>query len=170
MSFEATRPFLDLTDRAAFDPALVPERYEAVRRRRILAFVIDLVIVAFLTLLADAVILVLGVFTLGLAWLLLGSMFPAIAILYSGLALGGPAGATIGMRIAGLEMRSLSGGRVPFIVGAAHVVGLYLSISLLTPLVLAVSLFDPRKRLLQDLVLGTVIVNDSRQATGLRRI
>jgi uncharacterized RDD family membrane protein YckC len=42
-------------------------------------------------------------------------------------------------------------------------------VTVLTPLVLLVTFFDPRKRLLHDIVLGTLVVNDARQAAALRR-
>jgi uncharacterized RDD family membrane protein YckC len=151
-----------LTDRAeadSLDPALVPGRYLDVRRRRLLAFCFDFAIVSAISLAVWGMVLVLGVLTFGLAWMLLGSVFPAVAIIYNGLTLSGPHRGTIGMRAAGLEMRMWYGETVPFIVAAAHIIFFYVSISFLTPLVLAVALFDTRKRLLHDIVLGTVVVN-----------
>ncbi|MGC1558550.1 MAG: RDD family protein, partial [Bradyrhizobium sp.] len=47
-----------------------------------------------------------------------------------------------------------------FVLGAMHAVLFWLSISLLSPLVLLVGIFNSRRRLLHDFVLGTVIVNN----------
>ena len=42
-----------------------------------------------------------------------------------------------------------------------HAVLFWISVSVLTPLVLLVGLFNGRRRLLHDIVLGTVIINSS---------
>jgi hypothetical protein len=44
------------------------------------------------------------------------------------------------------------------------------SVSVLTPLVLPVCLFDARHRLLHDIVLGTVVINNPVRAAALRRV
>jgi len=134
-------------------------RYDAVRRKRIFAFIIDVVIVALLSLFAHLLIGVLGLFTFGLAWLLWGSIYPVVAILYCGLTMGGPRQATLGMAAMGLVFRVDNGMPATFVYGAAHVILFYLSVSFLTPFILLVSLFSPRKRLLHDMVLGVVIEN-----------
>lgn len=152
-------PLIDMVDDDNLDPAFAPGRYGDVRRKRVLAFCLDFAIVCAVSFAVWGVVLVLGVFTFGLAWALIGSVFPAVAIIYSGLTVSGPSRGTIGMRAAGIEMRMWHGGPVPFLVAAAHVIFFYVSVSFLTPLILAVSLFDSRKRLLHDIVLGSVVVN-----------
>jgi len=47
------------------------------------------------------------------------------------------------------------------VLGATHAVLFWVSISFLTPLVLLVGLFNGRRRLLHDIVLGTVVINSS---------
>ena len=54
----------------------------------------------------------LGVLTLGLAWLLFGLIFPAVGLGYNALTIGGPNSATIGQRMMGLEWRTWYGGKV----------------------------------------------------------
>lgn len=159
-------PLIDMTPES-LDPALAPGRYVEVRRKRVLAFCVDFAIVCLISVAAWAAVLVLGLLTFGLAWAVLGSVFPAVAIIYSGLTISGPAGGTVGMRMSGLEMRMWYGEPVSFLVAAAHVIFFYVSVSFLTPLVLVISLFDQRKRLLHDIVLGTVVVNRApRSAYG----
>ncbi len=58
-------------------------------------------------------------------------------------------------------MRTFSGTPGYFVLGAAHAVLFWASVSLLTPLVLVVGLLNGRRQLLHDLVLGTVVVNNS---------
>lgn len=145
-----------IDDRAYYDS----RRLDGVRRKRILAFLVDFLIVSLISVAAFVVVLILGVFTLGLAWLLLGSIFPIVAILYCGATMGGDRQATVGMRAAGLVMRQEDASRTNFVQGAVHVILFYLSVSLLTPLVLLVSLFNSRKRMLHDMVIGAVVENE----------
>jgi uncharacterized RDD family membrane protein YckC len=83
------------------------------------------------------------------------------AIVYYGASLGGPHSATIGMRVMDLELRTWYGAPGYFVLGAMHAVLFWVSISVLSPLVLLVGLFNGRRRLLHDIVLGTVIINSS---------
>src|ERR1700710_273649 len=95
-------------------------RLDGVRRKRIIAFLIDFTILIVLWLIACVVIGVLGVLTLGLAWLLYGAVFPVVAVLYSGMSIANR-GATPGMRAAGLTFRLETGERPGFLHGAMHV-------------------------------------------------
>jgi uncharacterized RDD family membrane protein YckC len=60
-----------------------------------------------------------------------------------------------------LELRTWYGAPSYFVLGAMHAVLFWLSISLLTPFVLLIGLFNGRRRLLHDFVLGTVVINSS---------
>jgi uncharacterized RDD family membrane protein YckC len=142
----------------AFDPAVHPELYDGVRTRRIFAFVVDAVIVFLLMIVAYVVIAVLGIFTLGLGWLLLPAVWPVVAILYAVLTVGGPASATPGMRFMGIEIRTVPGGRPDYLLALLHALGFWFSVAILTPLILVVALFTERKQLLHDLVLNTIAV------------
>ncbi len=142
----------------AYDPAVHPERYEGVRSRRIFAFLIDAAVILSLMLLASLVIAVLGVFTFGLGWFLFPAVWPVVAILYEVLTKGGPASATPGMRFVGIELRTQDGERLNYPIALLHSLGFWFSVTLLTPVILVVSLFTPRKQLLHDLLLGTVAV------------
>jgi uncharacterized RDD family membrane protein YckC len=65
------------------------------------------------------------------------------------------------MRMLDLEMRTWYGAPSYFVLGAMHAVLFWISVSVLSPLILLVGLFNGRRRLLHDIVLGTVIVNTS---------
>lgn len=145
--------------RELIDPLVDPRLFEGVLSRRVLAFCVDFAVVATLTVVASVLIFFLGIVTLGLAWLLYGGVFPAIAILYSGATLGGEQAATWGMRLTGLTARLWHGAKPGFVIAAAHVIFLYASITLLTPFILIVGLLTRRKQLLHDLVLGTLFVD-----------
>jgi len=129
-----------------------------------LAFLIDLVVLSIPVILAVMFIAVFGVVTLGLGWALFWLVSPASiiwALIYYGASLGGPHSATVGMRVMDLELRTWYGAPGYFVLGAMHAVLFYVSISVLTPLVLLVGLFNGHRRLLHDIVLGTVVINSS---------
>ena len=90
------------------------------------------------------------------------------ALLYYGMSLGGPNGATVGMRMMDIEMRTWSGERPYFILGAVHAVLYWVSVSFLSPLILLVGLFNGRRRLLHDVVLGTVFINSNVQPSTVQ--
>lgn len=151
----------------AFDPWLQPELFRGVLTRRVVAFFIDLLVLSVPVILAVIFIAVFGVVTLGLGWALFWLVSPASviwAVIYYGASLGGPHSATIGMRVMDLELRTWYGAPGYFVLGAMHAVLFWISISVLSPLVLLVGLFNARRRLLHDVVLGTVIVNNSVRA------
>lgn len=141
-----------------YDTAYPAARLDAVRRKRIMAFLIDFTLVTLLWLVACAVIFVLGIVTLGLAWLLYGAVFPIVAILYSGMAISNRS-ATPGMRALGLVFRMDTGEKPNFWQGAFHVILFYLTMSFSGGLILLVSLFNSRKRLLHDILIGATVEN-----------
>ena len=151
----------------AFDPYLEPELFRGVLTRRVIAFLIDLIVLAIPIVLAVLFIAVFGLFTLGLGWALFWLVSPGSvvwALFYYGSTLGGPHSATIGMRMMDLEFRTWYGAPGYFVLGAVSAVLFWISISMLSPLVLLVGLFNSRRRLLHDIVLGTVIINTSVRA------
>ena len=148
----------------AFDPELEPELFRGVATRRVFAFLIDLVVLSVPVILGYVFIAVFGLLTLGLGWVLFWLAWPASviwAIVYYGASLGGAHSATLGMRVMDLELRTFYGAPGYFVLGAMHAVLFWVSISFLSPLVVLVGLFNGRRRLLHDIVLGTVIINNS---------
>lgn len=155
----------------AFDPVSQPELFEGVLGRRVVAFLIDVVMIALPLALLAMFIVIFGFVTLGLGFFLFFIYGPICVIwtlLYYGLTLGSPASATIGMRVMDLEMRTWSGAPSYFLLGAVHAVIYWLSVTFLTPFVLLVALFNERKRLLHDIVLGTVVINNPARTDALR--
>src|SRR6202167_5647463 len=148
----------------AFDPWTQPELFRGVLTRRVFAFLIDLVVLSIPVILACLFIAVFGLLTLGLGWALFWLVSPASviwALIYYGACLGGPHSATLGMRVMDLELCTWYGAPGYLVLGATHAVLFWVSISVLSPLVLLVGLFNGRRRLLHDIVLGTVMINSS---------
>lgn len=151
----------------AFDPYLEPELFRGVLTRRVVAFIIDVIVLSIPVILGVVFIAVFGLVTLGLGWALFWLVSPASviwALVYYGATLGGPHSATIGMRVMDLELRTWYGAPGYFLLGAMHAVLFWISVSVLSPFVLLVGLFNSRRRLLHDFVLGTVIINNSVRA------
>jgi uncharacterized RDD family membrane protein YckC len=155
----------------AYDPAANPELFEGVLARRVLAFVIDFILIAIPVVAAAMLIFVFGIVTLGLGFALYW-LLPAAtviwALFYFGATLGGPASATPGMRVMELEMRTWYGASAYFVLGAVHAIVFWLTVSALTPLILLAAFFNERRRLLHDILLGTVVINNSARAATLR--
>jgi uncharacterized RDD family membrane protein YckC len=148
----------------AYDPYQQPELFRGVAMRRMVAFLIDLLVLSIPVILAVIFIAVFGLVTLGLGWALFWLVSPASviwAIVYYGATIGGPNSATIGMRVMDLELRTWYGAPGYFVLGAVHAVCFWISVSVLSPFVLLVGLFNGRRRLLHDFVLGTVVINTS---------
>ncbi|MEX6505238.1 RDD family protein [Jiella sp. M17.18] len=137
-----------------------PRLYSGVRSRRILAFLFDYTIVLLLMIPAAIVVFFLGILSFGLGWSLYAFLFPVVAIPYVGFTMGGAHQATPGMRFADIRIARLDGEKVDPILAVLHGVIFWAANAVLTPFVLLVGLFTPRKQLLQDLLLGTVVVRD----------
>jgi len=156
----------------AYDPIANPELFEGVLARRCIAFMVDVIIIGIPVLFAAAFIFIVGLVTLGLGWILYWLLSPAAviwAICYYGLTFGSPASATIGMRVMDIEMRTWYGAPAYFVLGAVHAVVYWVIISFLTPLILLVALFNQRRRLLHDMLVGTIVINTGTRAQALRR-
>jgi uncharacterized RDD family membrane protein YckC len=156
----------------AYNPDKQPEYFDGVLPRRIVAFLVDACIVIGPIIALALFIFVFGLLTLGLGWLLfwlLSPIFVLWALLYTGMTLGSPESATLGMRLVDLEMRTWYGGRMYFLLAAVHAIFFWVLTTTLTPLVLIVALLNGRRRLLHDFLTGTLVVNNEARAARLRR-
>lgn len=132
--------------------------YRGVRTRRIVGFLFDYALVLILCIPAFLLVTILGFLTLGLGWFLYGALVPLVAIPYVAFTLGGDAQATPGMRIAGVRLERNDGSRVDPALAVAHTILFWVGNVATSGFILLLALFTPRKQLLQDLLLGTVVV------------
>jgi uncharacterized RDD family membrane protein YckC len=156
----------------AYDPIVNPELFEGVLARRCIAFLIDVTIISVPVLFAAVFIFIFGLVTLGLGWALYWLLSPAAvvwAIAYYGFTFGSPASATIGMRVMDLEMRTWYGAPAYFVLGAVHAIVYWVTVSFLTPFILLIAFFNERKRLLHDMLVGTIVINNANRARALRQ-
>lgn len=137
------------------DPALQPEFYRDVPAKRLVAWVIDTVIVALLTALAVP-------FTAFLALLFLPLLFMAVNFLYRWATLSARS-ATWGMRFVALEFRRLDGRGFDPVTAFAHTLVYTVSIAMVLPQLVSVVMMatGTRAQGLGDRLLGTVALNQS---------
>jgi len=154
----------------AYDPVSQSEYFEGVLGRRIMAFALDFVIIIAISIAVNVLLFFAGIFTLGLAWLLFGIAFPAVALSYTAYTLSGRESATIGMRVMELQMRTWYGAPMYALLAAFHAIIFYVSVAFFTPFVLLVALFTRRKRCLHDFVAGTIVINTDIRAKSIKRI
>jgi uncharacterized RDD family membrane protein YckC len=155
----------------AYDPRTQPELFEGVLPRRVVAFFIDVLMIAVPLAFVAIFIFMFGLVTLGLGWFLFffyGPISVIWALVYYGLTFGSAGSATIGMRIVDLEMRTWYGAPCYFLLGAVHAIGYWLSVTFLTPFILLLALFNDRRRLLHDMLVGTIVINNAARASALR--
>ncbi|WP_375461349.1 RDD family protein [uncultured Enterovirga sp.] len=140
---------------------LIGPRTEGVLGRRVLAYVVDLFVITLLAALFGTLLAVASVVTFGLTLPLFAILWPATAILYSAVSVGGSGTATFGMRIMGLSALDAStGGRVGFLVAGVHALLFYVGIGTLLLLILDVVIGFARsdRRLGHDLLAGIIVV------------
>jgi uncharacterized RDD family membrane protein YckC len=92
------------------------------------------------------------------------------ALVYYGITLGGPHSATVGMRVMNIQMRTSYGEPCYFLLGVAQAILFWLTVSLLTPFILLVGFFNERRRLLHDMLIGTVVINHPSDIPSMRDI
>ncbi len=155
----------------AYDPAANPELFEGVLARRLVAFIIDLIILALPVVFLAMFIFVVGIVTFGLGFVFYALLTPAMvlwALFYYGVTLGSRHSATIGMRAMDIEMRTWYGAPAYSLLGAVHAIVFWITVSVFTPLVLVVALLNERRRCLHDILIGTVFINNAQRTSMLR--
>ncbi len=143
------------------DPHTAPELFEELLVRRAVAYVIDLVILAAITFATLIAGIVAGVVTLGAAFFALPFAIPIAIALYYGATLGSVKRATIGMRIMDIVLTPTRGAPLNGIRAFIHPVVFWLTWWFLTPFSFLFALFSPRRELLHDLIVGTLMVRRS---------
>ena len=125
--------------------------------RRVLAFLLDLLLIGVLVAALWAGFLLFGLLTLGLGFPLLG-LLPAVPPLYHFLSLASPLSATPGQAMLGLVVRRNDDlGRPDVLEALISVIGFYVTLAL-GAILLVVALVTTRRRTLHDMAAGLVVV------------
>lgn len=143
------------------DPSTAPELFDGVLTRRVLAFCVDFIILSVIIAAASIVGVLVGVFTLGLGFLAMPVILLGAIVLYYGGTLGSWRRATVGMQMMDLVLTPTRGAPLDGWRAFAHPLVYWLTCWVLPPFSLLVALFTPRRQLLHDLLLGTLMVRRS---------
>jgi len=130
------------------DPAL----YDGIILKRVIAYLIDAVILSAL----GVGMVMIGIMSFGLLLPLIWPVLPVIPLAYHTLTVGSAGSATIGMRICGIRVVSIDGYPPNLIQAFVLALVFYLTIGVTSGLVLLVALFTDRGRCLHDFVAGTL--------------
>lgn len=135
------------------DPDHQAEFYADVPIKRALAWVVDAILIAIVT-------MVVVPFTLFLSLFFLPALYLTISFLYRTISLARHS-ATPGMRLMAIEFRDRTGAKFHLGTAFLHTLGYTLTISTLLPQLLSMGLMltTARGQGLSDLVLGTVAIN-----------
>lgn len=148
----------------AFDSLADPALYQGVTLKRVLAYAVDVVLVAAIAGAVWAATGILGLLSFGLLLPLQALAVAVVPLLYHVGLIASPAAATLGMRLFGLRVVSIAdGGRPTPLQAAIQIVAFYGSVALTASFVLIVALFNPRRRTLHDMLAGTVVINDEKR-------
>lgn len=135
------------------DPDYQAEFYANTAPKRLVAWVVDSIIIVVLSLFTVFLTAFVGFLIWPLLYLVIGFVYRAATLTSSS--------ATLGMRFAGIELRDLSGRRLESQLAIMHSAGY--SFSIAVPVVQVISIImmltNPRGQGLSDTLLGTVMLN-----------
>ena len=143
------------------DPSTAPELFEGLLTRRVAAWFIDVLVMSAMIMVFSIVGLVAGFLTFGLAWLALIVVIPATVVLYYGATLGSAKRATLGMQAMDLVLTPTRGQPLNGPMAFVHAAVFWITIWISLPISLLVALFTPRRQMIHDLIVGTLMVRRS---------
>jgi len=143
------------------DPETAPELFEGVLLRRMTAFVIDMVIIGMMLTVLTVVGGIAGFLTFGLAWLALIVIVPLSIVLYYAATLGSAQRATVGMQMMDIVLTPTRGRPLDGVMAVLHALVFWVTVWISWPFSLLFALFTPRRQMLHDLVVGTLMVRKS---------
>ncbi|MCF1742277.1 RDD family protein [Paradevosia shaoguanensis] len=143
------------------DPDTAPELFEGVLTRRMMAFVVDMVIISMMVFALAIVGGIAGFLTFGLAWLGLIVLLPLSIVLYYAATLGSPRRATVGMQMMDIVLTPTRASTLDGGMAVLHALLFWVSVWIFWPISLGIALFTPRRQMLHDLILGTLMVRRS---------
>jgi uncharacterized RDD family membrane protein YckC len=143
------------------DPATAPELFDGVLLRRVLAFLVDMVIISFLVAVVSLVGGILGFLTLGLAWLALPFVIIAAIVGYYAVTLGSHARATVGMQMMDIVLTPTRGQPLDGPLAVVHALLFWITVWICWPVSLAFALFTQRQQMVHDLIVGGLMLRRS---------
>ena len=135
------------------DPHYQAEFYEDVTMKRAMAWLVDTAVIFALTFLAVVFTVGIGLFFAAFLFMIIGFAYRVVTLTNSG--------ATIGMRLVAIELRTHRGTRPELGTAVLHTLGYSIAFSMIFVQVASIilTLTTPRGQGLHDMVLGTAMVN-----------
>ncbi|MCA0870324.1 RDD family protein [Seohaeicola saemankumensis] len=135
------------------DPHRQPQFYASVPLKRLIAWIIDSIVILLIALIVVTLTLFVGFFIWPILYLVVGFAYRVVTIANGS--------ATLGMRFAGIELRDAYGARLDLGGALAHTTGytISLAIPLLQVISVVMMLTGARGQGLTDAFLGTVALN-----------
>ncbi|HTM77148.1 MAG TPA: RDD family protein, partial [Devosia sp.] len=143
------------------DPASAPELFEGLLTRRVTAYLIDLVIMGAIVLGLSLAGLIAGFLTFGLAWAAMVLVVPVSIVLYYAVTLGSSRRATIGMQMMDIVLTPTRGQPLDGWMAIIHAAVFWITFWISWPISLLFALFTPRRQMIHDLIVGTLMVRRS---------
>ena len=143
------------------DPATAPELFDGLLTRRATAYIIDLMIMGILVFAITLIGAILGFLTFGLAWVSLIFAVPAAIVLYYAVTLGSARRATVGMQMMDIVLTPTRGQPLDGWMAALHALVFWITIWICWPVTILFALFTPRRQMIHDFIMGTLMVRRS---------
>lgn len=150
----AARPYLP-------DPSTAPELFDGVLMRRVIAYCIDVAIMGALVLAVSIVGGILGFLTFGLAWAALVFVVPGVIVVYYAATLGSSRRATVGMQLMDIVLTPTRGQPLDGWMAVLHAGLFWITFWISWPVSILFALFTPRRQMIHDLIVGTLMVRHS---------
>lgn len=143
----------------AFDPFSQPHLFQAVTAKRVVAYAIDVIVLAALGGASWVAMSLLGLMTLGILLPLVPVVVAIVPLAYHILLVASPQAATVGMRVMKIKVASIDGRPPTMVQAAVQIVCFYGSVTLTGGFILIVALFNAKRRTLHDFLAGTLVIN-----------
>lgn len=152
--YAAARPYLP-------DPNTAPDLFDGLLKRRVGAYLIDLMLIGALALVFGVVGLIFGLLTFGLGLFAMVFVVPAAVVVYYGLTLGSERRATVGMQMMDIVLTPTRGQPLDGWMAIFHAALFWLTFWISWPITILFALFTPRRQMLHDLIMGTLMLRRS---------
>lgn len=143
------------------DPSTAPELFEGLLTRRVTAYLIDLVLIGGIAVVLGIVGVIMGFLTFGLAWMALVFVLPAAVVLYYAVTLGSHRRATVGMQMMDIVLTPTRGQPLDGWMAFFHALLFWVTFWISWPVAILFALFTPRRQMIHDLIMGTLMVRRS---------
>lgn len=135
----------------------IKDRFDGIRTKRVVAYIIDIACIAGITAIATIAAFILGALSFGALTPILSLALALIPIAYHTFTIGSAKNATIGMQIMGVEVVLEDGKGPDYLMAFFHSGLFYATMTLTSTLILLVSLFNDKGKLLHDYLTSSTV-------------